>query len=955
MYGAAEMMDADDYQERLNLLMPITDIGANLRFADLFAGIGGFHVALARLGLTCGLAIEQCTRARAVYAALHGIHKHRFPADVMMPLPANSPKIDVLCGGFPCQPYSTIGKRKGFFDPRGLRLVQRLVDIIYELYPAAIILENVAGLFKMRNAAILEDGSIDDGGLIIDNITGVLEEMGYDICIRRVKGQWGEHSYCAHDFGIPQARPRLFIVGFRRDLGGKGDFAFPDPLPQDHPGRIRLGEIVGGRAFKWSKSKSLPEGGAAKEVESAWTLTAKGHGKRGRGSMEDGWRWPRNRTVYRIKKANGEPDEIRELSLEERLQLMGLPSGLYDVFPDGVNYPKVEKLRQTGNSVVAPVVYHLARAVVERVGQIDPQTASNQFVTTRNRSPIPVIRHLFHPRSETPSPIDPGHDFTGRMLPKERKRRKRLRISGRPQLPTGPRPSMISIIQSADEPDFFYPEIPDDENWEETDMVDDDIRQLPTLPEGPRPRMLDIGRTGDDDEPFTLSDDEPLATYPKLSDDEIFVRSLGFSKWFRYADSQMETTALIYALDRQLKLIKDCVSHDRSSRSRGAWWRVDADGLWLDIKHRNKLIGTLAVKGGMSELESGLRALRQSACDYSFEALLCKVTGKKFDADEIDETFPFDEPTLNLPISAVSYPTIQPPLTGWTGNKLSLIDKVLAEIPFVDYCGRLVEPFGGSGAVGLNLAYRFHRHGYDPHRFLIADRNPHAIFLLQCIFDPLRLKQFDEAAFKLFNSAISKYKSLAKIIGRTKAGQTVWDEIKKEHNAVDVDDRMTVEYAASTLWLQQHGFNSMLRYNLSNEVNSTYRSPPKPYPAEKIDALVKAVPSDIIELKVSDYHETMSSTVSGEDVVYCDPPYASSDGNAANCYYGARWTATEQRELLAAIMDCRDRGVPVLVSNEDNEFTRSLYRDASTLVTGIAVDGKMNHKKRPELIATYLA
>lgn len=116
------------------------------------------------------------------------------------------PKFDVLCAGFPCQPFSVIGRKQGFEDERGI-LIFEVVRLLKECQPKSFILENVKGLITMNN------------GTVISTIYDWLTKCGY-----KVKYQLLE----AKDYGIPQIRKRLFIVGIRNDIDK--EFVFPEPV-----------------------------------------------------------------------------------------------------------------------------------------------------------------------------------------------------------------------------------------------------------------------------------------------------------------------------------------------------------------------------------------------------------------------------------------------------------------------------------------------------------------------------------------------------------------------------------------------------------------------------------------------------------------------------------------------------------------------------------------------------
>ena len=191
----------------------------NLRFIDLFAGLGGFHLALSRLGYQCVFASELQPRLRKLY-------QKNFPdvpvhGDITKIDEADIPPHDILCAGFPCQPFSFSGKKQGFDDYLGRgNLFDDICRILHYHHPRFIMLENVAALPG------------HDGGRTWRIIRQKLDEAGYD---------FRSHIYSPHEFGIPQHRPRFYIVGKLRDAEGESDirnFHFVRP-PKDTLSDVR--------------------------------------------------------------------------------------------------------------------------------------------------------------------------------------------------------------------------------------------------------------------------------------------------------------------------------------------------------------------------------------------------------------------------------------------------------------------------------------------------------------------------------------------------------------------------------------------------------------------------------------------------------------------------------------------------------------------------------------------
>lgn len=173
-----------------------------LQFIDLFAGIGGFHVGLGRLGHRCVFACERDETLRSIYRANFDI----CPAGDIRGLKLSQiPDHDVLCAGFPCQPFSKAGEQLGLSCDRDGNLFEEILRILKERRPRWLLLENVANLLR------------HDCGDTYDWMRRRLEAIGYVV---------DERVLSPHQFGIPQIRERAFVVGC---LDGLGAFDWPEP------------------------------------------------------------------------------------------------------------------------------------------------------------------------------------------------------------------------------------------------------------------------------------------------------------------------------------------------------------------------------------------------------------------------------------------------------------------------------------------------------------------------------------------------------------------------------------------------------------------------------------------------------------------------------------------------------------------------------------------------------
>ncbi|MDD4874654.1 MAG: DNA cytosine methyltransferase, partial [Dehalococcoidales bacterium] len=172
-------------------------------FIDLFAGIGGFRIALESLGGKCVFTSEWDKYAAVTYKA----NFRDEPAGDITKIEAKDiPPHDVLCGGFPCQAFSISGKQNGFSDTRGTLFfdIARIADFHK---PKVLFLENVRNLARHDNCKTLS------------TILRVLRSIGYDPFFEILNASY---------YGVPQARERIYFVCFRKDLGVK-KFEFPKP------------------------------------------------------------------------------------------------------------------------------------------------------------------------------------------------------------------------------------------------------------------------------------------------------------------------------------------------------------------------------------------------------------------------------------------------------------------------------------------------------------------------------------------------------------------------------------------------------------------------------------------------------------------------------------------------------------------------------------------------------
>ena len=289
-----------------------------LKFIDLFAGIGGFHLALKSLDMECVFTSEIDTHARKTYAAnfkdKYLDHPDLFAGDIWKVDYKKIPDFDILCGGFPCQPFSQAGHKKGFKDNKDGNLFFSIEQILKIKKPKAFFLENVRHL---KN---------HDNGNTFKIIYSTLQKLGYSFDYKIIK---------ASEFGLPQHRPRIYMVGFYKpyikDMYKELAFTFPREIPL----KKTMSDIFKGRVTKELNSKE--------ERKVGFTLRVGG----GRSPINDRRNWDGyivNNKVVRIDSKKG-------------LEMMG--------FPKSYKMPVTENqaMKQLGNSVAVNVVKAVGKEI----------------------------------------------------------------------------------------------------------------------------------------------------------------------------------------------------------------------------------------------------------------------------------------------------------------------------------------------------------------------------------------------------------------------------------------------------------------------------------------------------------------------------------------------------------------------------------------------------------------
>jgi DNA (cytosine-5)-methyltransferase 1 len=237
-------------------------VGEKLRFLDLFAGIGGFRLALEQAGHKCVGFCEIDEFARQIYKANFDTEGEVDWEDITEVTDSEARelrgKVDLITGGFPCQAFSVAGKRRGFEDTRGTMFFE-IARIAKQIEPRFLLLENVKGLLS------------HDKGRTFAIILSTLDELGYDV-------EWQVLN--SKDFGVPQNRERVFIVGHSRRFPRREVFPLYGASPEAEL------KFIGGieTAKRWlddgkNHSRNFSQGHRVYDVEGlSTTLSALGGG-----------------------------------------------------------------------------------------------------------------------------------------------------------------------------------------------------------------------------------------------------------------------------------------------------------------------------------------------------------------------------------------------------------------------------------------------------------------------------------------------------------------------------------------------------------------------------------------------------------------------------------------------------------------------------------------------------
>lgn len=326
------------------------NIKSDFTFIDLFAGIGGFRFALEELNGECVFSSEIDEECAKTYAVNFGEYPK---GDITKIDPKSIPDHDILCGGFPCQPFSISGKMRGFDDTRGT-LFFNILEIVKIKNPKVVFLENVKHL-KDHN-----------GKKTLKTIIKHLEELGY-------KTEW--HLFNAKDFGLAQNRERLIIIGnkdkrfdfskiikiepktIKDILEAEAEFEYLKPAEYTILSKDKWKKQLSGLIFCGYRNKSIRVNGTRPNTEHLSRV----HKQPNRIYFIDGTHptIPSQETSGRFWIYDGK--KVRKLTLNECFRLQGFPDTFQKMSSVGSCY------NQIGNAVAVPMIKGVGKQIIKQL------------------------------------------------------------------------------------------------------------------------------------------------------------------------------------------------------------------------------------------------------------------------------------------------------------------------------------------------------------------------------------------------------------------------------------------------------------------------------------------------------------------------------------------------------------------------------------------------------------
>lgn len=314
------------------------------KFIDLFSGLGGFRIAFENNNCKCVFSSDIDKDVRDIYNLNFG----EYPSGDISKIESKEiPDFDILCAGFPCQPFSIAGLRKGFEDSRGT-LFFEVARILKEKKPKAFLLENVKGLVN------------HDNGNTLSVILRTLDELGYNVEYRVLN---------ALDYGIPQNRERWYCVGFLKSL--KTNFNDIFPIRKDL--KFNIEDIIDKKIEGYKITETAEKNiniHLPKYLEKANlkkdTIIIANEIRPSKCSFRSNGTSP-CLTAKMGTGGNNVPVIVnykRKLTEQECLKLMGFPENYK------VKENNFQSYKQIGNSVIVPILEEIASNIVKKLDSV---------------------------------------------------------------------------------------------------------------------------------------------------------------------------------------------------------------------------------------------------------------------------------------------------------------------------------------------------------------------------------------------------------------------------------------------------------------------------------------------------------------------------------------------------------------------------------------------------------
>jgi DNA (cytosine-5)-methyltransferase 1 len=328
-------------------------INNRLTFIDLFAGIGGMRIALEKVSSKCVFSSEWDKYAQKTYQANFGEVPH---GDITKISVKALPNFDILSAGFPCQPFSSIGKREGFQHSTQGTLFYEIVRILKAKKPIAFLLENVEGLIY------------HDKGKTLEIILESLNDLNYDIFYQVLD---------AANYGVPQHRKRIYFVGFNRSYSERLiNFSFP----LGNNNRVDIGKFIESHFDGYCISEHLQKSYLFKKDDGRPELID----KNSKGCVKT-----LVSTYHKIQRLTGTfvkdgKTGIRLLSENECKALMGFDRNFI------IPVSRTQMYRQLGNSVAIPVVEAIAKEMIKTIYSMNT-VIRNSYIHEVNLNQLSTI------------------------------------------------------------------------------------------------------------------------------------------------------------------------------------------------------------------------------------------------------------------------------------------------------------------------------------------------------------------------------------------------------------------------------------------------------------------------------------------------------------------------------------------------------------------------------------